>query len=99
MLDAFDETSSADIAPTLAAESDEIGIRAATFTWSKETDGSATPSGRRNFKLHIDNEVFFKRGHINIVIGQTASGKTSLLMALLGKDLNECDSGASLTLR
>lgn len=43
-----------------------------------------TPSSR-SFTLRIDDEVFFKRGCINIVIGQTGVGKTSLLMALLGE--------------
>ncbi|KAH8086658.1 multidrug resistance-associated ABC transporter [Cristinia sonorae] len=63
-----------------------IGIRAATFTWNAEEDGVVTPgSGRRNFTLHIEDELFFKRGCINLVIGQTGSGKTSLLMALLGE--------------
>ena len=35
--------------------------------------------------LHIDDELFFKRGKINLVVGPTGSGKTSLLMALLGE--------------
>ncbi|KAI0782161.1 multidrug resistance-associated ABC transporter [Abortiporus biennis] len=66
-----------------------IGIRNSSFTWTadEETDGSTTPGGRhrRHFKLKIEDEVFFKKGHINIIIGQTGSGKTSLLMALLGE--------------
>ncbi|THH29810.1 hypothetical protein EUX98_g4362 [Antrodiella citrinella] len=63
------------------AEEDVIGIRAASFTWTAETPGS----NRRNFTLNIEDEVFFKRDCINLVIGQTGCGKTSLLMALLGE--------------
>ncbi|KAJ7693691.1 P-loop containing nucleoside triphosphate hydrolase protein, partial [Mycena rosella] len=63
----------------------EIGFRDATFAWSSEkTDGTLTPS-KRQFMLKIDGEVFFKPGCINLVVGPTGSGKTSLLMALLGE--------------
>lgn len=66
-------------------EANEIGIRQTSFTWAnEETDGDVTPS-RRRFMLRIDDEVFFKKGCINLVIGQTGTGKTSLLMALLGE--------------
>ncbi|KAL4069345.1 P-loop containing nucleoside triphosphate hydrolase protein [Scleroderma citrinum] len=61
-----------------------IGFRDATFTWSDDTDGTLTPS-KRKFNLRIEDEVIFKRGCINLVIGPTGSGKTSLLMALLGE--------------
>ncbi|TCD68042.1 hypothetical protein EIP91_011586 [Steccherinum ochraceum] len=60
-----------------------IGFRNASFTWDNGSDGSSTP--RRSFTLRIENELLFKRGHINLVIGPTGSGKTSLLMALLGE--------------
>jgi ABC-type nitrate/sulfonate/bicarbonate transport system ATPase subunit len=62
---------------------DVIGIREAVFSWTNEKDGSLTPS-RQPFNLHIDNELIFKPGCINLIIGPTGSGKTSLLMALLG---------------
>lgn len=45
--------------------------------------GVMTPS-RRNFVLRVEDELVFKRGKINLIIGPTGSGKTSLLMALLG---------------
>ncbi|KAJ7435253.1 multidrug resistance-associated ABC transporter [Mycena latifolia] len=62
--------------------SDErIGFRNATFSWYKETEGS----NQQVFKLKIDGEVIFQRGQINLVVGPTGSGKTSLLMALLGE--------------
>ncbi|KAJ7625289.1 P-loop containing nucleoside triphosphate hydrolase protein [Mycena polygramma] len=63
---------------------EQIGFRNATFSWSNESDGSLTPS-HRQFLLKIDGEVLFQRGRINLVVGPTGSGKTSLLMALLGE--------------
>ena len=62
----------------------EIGFRDAVFSWSNTRDGSLTPS-RRQFSLRIEGELFFKHGRINLVIGPTGAGKTSLLMALLGE--------------
>ncbi|KAI0633979.1 P-loop containing nucleoside triphosphate hydrolase protein [Trametes polyzona] len=66
---------------------DVIGIRHASFTWSKEARPSQTPGGtrRRAFILHVDDELVFQRGKINLIIGPTGAGKTSLLMALLGE--------------
>ena len=60
-----------------------IGFRDATYVWS-EDDGTLTPS-RRKFRLNIEGELSFKRGSLNMIIGPTGSGKTSLLMALLGE--------------
>ena len=63
----------------------DIGFGRAEFSWSNEkTDGTVTPS-RRTFRLSIDDEVKFKKGAFNLVIGPTGSGKTSVLMALLGE--------------
>ncbi|KAI9061280.1 P-loop containing nucleoside triphosphate hydrolase protein [Trametes sanguinea] len=64
-----------------------IGIRHASFTWSKDGVPSQTPGGtrRRAFVLTIDEELIFQRGKINLIIGATGAGKTSLLMALLGE--------------
>lgn len=48
-----------------------IGFRNATFSWSNmEGDGSLTPSSR-NFRLHIGQELLFKRGGINLIVGPT----------------------------
>lgn len=63
----------------------DIGFGQADFSWSNErSDGTLTPS-RRAFHLRIDDEVMFKEGAFNLIIGPTGSGKTSVLMALLGE--------------
>ncbi|EMD37786.1 hypothetical protein CERSUDRAFT_65379 [Gelatoporia subvermispora B] len=60
-----------------------IGIRKAAFTWSGR-DEESTSAGL-GFTLYIENELVLKQGQINVILGPTASGKTSLLMALLGE--------------
>lgn len=61
----------------------DIGFRDANFSWSNTNEGTHTSS--RQFCLRIEGELLFHRGHINLVVGPTGSGKTSLLMALLGE--------------
>ncbi|KAJ7778321.1 hypothetical protein B0H16DRAFT_1711830 [Mycena metata] len=71
--------------PADVGANEKIGFRDATFAWSSEmTDGTLTPS-RRKFMLKIEGEMLFKHGCINLVVGPTGSGKTSLLMALLAE--------------
>ena len=65
------------------SDPEAIGFRDATYVRS-EDDGTLTPS-RRKFRLNIEGELSFKRGSLNMIIGPTGSGKTSLLMALLGE--------------
>ena len=59
-----------------------IGFQRATFTWggkdSRKNDGSTA------FEL-IDMDIKFHVGQLNVIAGPTGSGKTSLLMALLGE--------------
>jgi hypothetical protein len=99
LLDAFDEKQTPALFAADPSSDERIGFRNATFSWSKVPDGSLTRS--RQFQLKIDDEVIFQRGRINLVVGPTgsgerrrllrefhcslATGKTSLLMALLGK--------------
>ncbi|KAI0365043.1 P-loop containing nucleoside triphosphate hydrolase protein [Pilatotrama ljubarskyi] len=92
LIDKYDqdaERGHAEIFPTEVSEErkEVIGIRHASFTWSKEALPSQTPGGtrKRAFVLHIDDEVIFQRGKINMIVGPTGAGKTSLLMALLGE--------------
>ncbi|EJF61844.1 P-loop containing nucleoside triphosphate hydrolase protein [Dichomitus squalens LYAD-421 SS1] len=70
-------------------EPDIIGIKQTAFKWAsdRKAQTTVTPSGtrQREFVLNIDEELLFKRGQINLVVGPTGSGKTSLLMALLGE--------------
>ena len=58
---------------------DDVKFFPSTYTWTKDHHAS-----ERRFVLQIENELVFKRGAINLVLGPTASGKTSVLMALLG---------------
>ncbi|KAF9261735.1 hypothetical protein L218DRAFT_1001520 [Marasmius fiardii PR-910] len=76
----------ADIPPQ-DERNEEIGFRNAMFSWSRSSKGSETPdnSNKRRFILHIHEELFFKKRRINMVIGPTGCGKTSLLMALLSE--------------
>ena len=68
-------------------DQDAIGFQNASFTWSNDDiDGAFTlTQTQRRFTLHVHGELFFKRGGFNLIIGPTGSGKTSLLMALLGE--------------
>lgn len=84
LLDSFAEPRDV-ITDSSAAHKGAIGIGKANFTWSNEpTDGSVTPS-RQAFRLRVDDELQFQRGGFNLIVGPTGSGKTSLLMALLGE--------------
>ncbi|TFK70801.1 hypothetical protein BDN72DRAFT_887852 [Pluteus cervinus] len=65
----------------------KFGFKNATFSWTSDsstTGGSSTPS-TRNFLLKVEDEVLFQQGRVNLIVGPTGSGKTSLLMALLGE--------------
>ncbi|EPS98690.1 hypothetical protein FOMPIDRAFT_1037403 [Fomitopsis schrenkii] len=89
LLDEFSEQPDG-IQAQLSAQPDSnvIGIRNASFSWANSTGGSAAPTpgtGRRNFNLRIDGDLLFKKGRINLIIGPTGSGKSSLIMALLGE--------------
>ncbi|KAH9480765.1 ATP-binding cassette transporter abc4 [Psilocybe cubensis] len=65
-----------------------IGFKDAVFTWSADSEDRLSSSDRdsqRSYKLRIDGELVFKRNCINLIVGPTGSGKTSMLMALLGE--------------
>lgn len=57
-----------------------VGFCDASFVWSRDRAMNS-----QAFTLRIDGELQFKQGGINLIIGPTGSGKTSLLMALLGE--------------
>ncbi|THZ51263.1 bile acid-transporting ATPase [Aureobasidium pullulans] len=54
-----------------------IGFDNATFSWGGGTEAD-------DFKM-IDLDMRFRIGELNVIVGPTGSGKTSLLMALLGE--------------
>ncbi|KII93466.1 hypothetical protein PLICRDRAFT_35686 [Plicaturopsis crispa FD-325 SS-3] len=68
----------------LEENEDKIGFRDAVFSWSNDSTGAQTPS-KRKFLLRVEDEVLFRRGCINLITGPTGSGKTTMLMALLGE--------------
>ncbi|KAF7983353.1 hypothetical protein HWV62_22327 [Athelia sp. TMB] len=86
LLDEFSNMDSNDLveAGDVSVDRQEIGFKDAIFSWTEACDGTLTPS-RRDFSLHLEGNVFFQRGALHMVIGPTGSGKTSLLMALLGE--------------
>jgi ABC-type multidrug transport system fused ATPase/permease subunit len=59
-----------------------IGFRNATFVWGSKN--TVADDGSMAFRL-LDLDVDFKLGKLNVITGPTGSGKTSLLMALLGE--------------
>ncbi|KAF9013108.1 multidrug resistance-associated ABC transporter [Cyathus striatus] len=80
LLDAYASTGENVYTPV--PDTDVVGFNDAIFSWAKEEDdGAATPS----FRLRVPGELIFKNGCMNLITGPTGSGKTSLLMALLGE--------------
>lgn len=59
-----------------------IGFRDATFIWGGKN--VVAQDGSMAFRL-LDLNVDFKVGKLNVIAGPTGSGKTSMLMALLGE--------------
>ncbi|KII86961.1 hypothetical protein PLICRDRAFT_275537 [Plicaturopsis crispa FD-325 SS-3] len=92
LLDTFtrpDKPSSESLSPDSQEGGDRIGFRDAVFSWSKDSAGP-----RRTFCLRVDGELLFRRGCINLITGPTGSGKTTMLMALLG-ELHFIPSGST----
>ncbi|KAF9481115.1 multidrug resistance-associated ABC transporter [Pholiota conissans] len=94
LLDAFTRTPNADVTSdaTVLKDQSAVGFNNAEFSWSLDSkNGSLMPSSRI-FRLRIDGELLFKPNCINLIVGPTGSGKTSLLMALLGEMYFVCTS-------
>lgn len=71
--------------PDSELESKPFGIvkAPAMFTWpGSSTDGAATPA--RSFKLELP-ELTFPPNALSVIVGEIASGKSSLIHALLGE--------------
>lgn len=79
MLDVF----SGDKSPAVCGlpEEGNLGIKNATFAW---TDYNETSTDQR-FLLRVDEEIVFQKGKVNLIVGPTGSGKTAMLLALLGE--------------
>lgn len=60
----------------ISASAPLIGFEKATFAWNSKS--------AKDFKLR-DIDVAFKPGKLNVIVGPTGAGKTSLLLALLGE--------------
>ncbi|KAF8748718.1 P-loop containing nucleoside triphosphate hydrolase protein, partial [Rhizoctonia solani] len=84
LLDAYARNTVGTSVESTGPHSSAIGFHNATFTWTKRPTLAST-SSTRNFKLVIDQELLFHRGKINMIVGPTGCGKTSLLLALLGE--------------
>ncbi|THH01300.1 hypothetical protein EW026_g1369 [Hermanssonia centrifuga] len=86
LLDEFTKKATGDVViDASAVNKDKLGCGNAHFTWINEpTNGTVTPS-RQTFRLRIDDDLIFKQGSFNLIVGPTGSGKTSILMALLGE--------------
>ncbi|SGY80268.1 BQ5605_C008g05343 [Microbotryum silenes-dioicae] len=81
-----------DLDAPIEAQSPDVAFRSATVTWPQKNDavspsgsGSSTPAARP-FELQ-DVSVEFPRGKMSLISGPLGSGKTLMLLALLG----ECD--------
>lgn len=71
----------------VTGEPPKIGLDKATLTWGSSkgrSQGGVITDHADAFRL-IDVDVSFRIGKLNIIAGPTGSGKTSLLMALLGE--------------
>ncbi|KAJ6567145.1 P-loop containing nucleoside triphosphate hydrolase protein [Mycena capillaripes] len=84
LLDAYSNDSLSSLPSVSSNYRAEIGFNNATFSWSTDDSTSSEPN-QRCFLLQIDGPLFFKRNCINLIVGPTGSGKTSILMALLGE--------------
>jgi ABC-type multidrug transport system fused ATPase/permease subunit len=72
---------------TTAGTPTKIGLEKATLSWSNVKADHQDPGSDTDldsFRL-INIDVEFLVGKLNIIVGPTGSGKTSLLMALLGE--------------
>ena len=63
----------------------EIGFQYASFSWGDhaQEDAASSESSYRFILRHLNNS--FMIGKLNIITGATASGKSSMLLALLGE--------------
>ncbi|KAF7296399.1 Multidrug resistance-associated ABC transporter protein [Mycena chlorophos] len=78
------------LVPALSSQSREIAFTSCTVTWPQDRLGSAsktpTPAATPRHKfLLMDLSLEFPRGELSLVCGKLGSGKTLLLLGLLGE--------------
>ncbi|EKM51055.1 uncharacterized protein PHACADRAFT_128771 [Phanerochaete carnosa HHB-10118-sp] len=83
LLDTFNEKPTDDAGVASAIHEQDIGFGSSEFSWS--IDAASAGLSQPSFRLHVEDDVVFKRGSFNLIVGPTGSGKTSVLMALLGE--------------
>ncbi|KAF9521634.1 hypothetical protein CPB83DRAFT_865377 [Crepidotus variabilis] len=86
--DILEDLSAFMMASTNDGSVDEIEIQDTGFHWSNGKRSGDVPTPSESFMLQVNGRLTFKKNAINLIIGSTGSGKTSLLMALLGEMQN-----------
>ena len=78
------EESAHSFEPSVCANAEgRIGFRGVSFSWdpfdSEKKNGVTNTNlkKRKSFKLKFDEEVVFRTGQVNLILGPTASGKVS----------------------
>lgn len=70
----------------------EIKFNPSSHTWTRDGNHPGLHGQQdHRFVLQIEKELTFQQGVINLILGPTASGKTSILMALLGVWHSVCE--------
>lgn len=69
-----------------------IGFEQATFEWHGRAEHATTPAASGTATPHVfqltNLDISFPLGKLSLVAGSTGSGKTALLNALLGGEVN-----------
>jgi ABC-type multidrug transport system fused ATPase/permease subunit len=72
--------------PLSSEHANDFGVGQASFSWGNKLSVNDPDTAQQPvFRLRVDEPITFKRGALNLISGPTGSGKTSLLMALLGE--------------
>ena len=86
--DAFNASGTSFI-PALSEQDERIGFSNASFSWNEtssrpaDSRGSRSSLGLNRFELRLENDVLFKKGKFNMIIGPSASGKVRFAVAQL----------------